>query len=81
MQSTFMTPLMCAAINGHMTTAQILMESGCDRNLTDVNDKTALQLAHDKGKKEVFGFLDRKTSNKLSMGQLLYIYLLSVFWV
>jgi len=59
MQSTFMTPLMCAAINGHMTTAQILMESGCDPNLTDVNDKTALQLAHDKGKKEVFGFLDR----------------------
>ena len=69
MQSTFMTPLMCAAINGHMTTAQNLMERGCDPNLTDVNDKTALQLAQDRGKREVVGFLDRKTSNKLSVGK------------
>lgn len=64
-----MTPLMCAAINGHMTTAQNLMERGCDPNLSDCNDKTALQLAQERGKREVIGFLDRKTSNKLSVGE------------
>lgn len=64
MQSTYMTPLMCAAINGHMTTSQVLMERGCDPNITDINDKTALQLASDRGKREVMGFLDRKTLNK-----------------
>lgn len=68
MQSTFMTPLMCTAINGHMTTSQIMMERGCDPNLTDVNDKTALQLASECGKREVSGYLDRKTSNKSSTG-------------
>jgi len=69
MQSTFMTPLMCAAINGHMTTSQKLMERGCDPNLTDVNDKTALLLASERGKREVVGFLDRKTSGNLTLVQ------------
>lgn len=73
MQSTFMTPLMCAAINGHMTTAQVLMERGCDPNISDVNDKTALQLASERGKREVMGFLDRKTLNKPTTGRFGYI--------
>ena len=79
MQSTFMTPLMCAAINGHMTTAQNLMERGCDPNLSDCNDKTALQLAQERGKREVIGFLDRKTSNKLSVGKCSALLFMSEF--
>jgi ankyrin repeat protein len=59
-----LTPLMLAAINGHMTTAQILIEKGGDPNLINVSEKTALGIATMRGKREVRGYLDRKTSNK-----------------
>ncbi|KAL3858771.1 hypothetical protein ACJMK2_009024 [Sinanodonta woodiana] len=63
-QSTKITPLMVAALNGHMTTAQILIERGGDPNITDVCGKTALEIASVRGKREVTGYLDRKTTNK-----------------
>lgn len=62
--STGITPLMLASLNGHMTTAQILIERGGDPNLINVLDHTALAIAAIRGKREVRGFLDRKTTNK-----------------
>lgn len=59
-----LTPLMLAALNGHMTTAQILIEKGGDPNVVNVGDKTALGIATIRGKREVRGYLDRKTTNK-----------------
>ncbi|XP_076469828.1 ankyrin repeat and SAM domain-containing protein 6-like isoform X4 [Babylonia areolata] len=59
-----LTPLMLAALNGHMTTAQILIEKGGDPNVVNVGDKTALGIATVRGKREVRGYLDRKTTNK-----------------
>ncbi|KAL4234976.1 Ankyrin repeat and SAM domain-containing protein 6 [Mactra antiquata] len=63
-QSTGITPLMLASLNGHMTTAQILIERGGDPNLTNVLDHTALAVSAIRGKREVRGFLERKTTNK-----------------
>ncbi|XP_041375795.1 ankyrin repeat and SAM domain-containing protein 6-like isoform X2 [Gigantopelta aegis] len=63
-ESTSLSPLMVAALNGHMTTAQILIERGGDPNLTNVNHKTALEIATICDKREVKGYLDRKTTNK-----------------
>lgn len=62
--SNGLTPLMAAAQNGHMTTAQVLIERGGDPNLTDINNRTALEIATIRGKREVRGYLDRKTTNK-----------------
>ncbi|BFZ13265.1 hypothetical protein BsWGS_16304 [Bradybaena similaris] len=59
-----LTPLMIAALNGHMTTAQIIIERGGDPNMTNVCDKTALEIATLRDKREVRGYLDRKTTNK-----------------
>ena len=67
--STGITPLMLASLNGHMTTAQILIEMGGDPNFTNVNTKTALDIASIRGKREVRGFLDRKTTNKPIQGK------------
>ncbi|XP_052232816.1 ankyrin repeat and SAM domain-containing protein 6-like [Dreissena polymorpha] len=62
--STGLTPLMLASLNGHMTTAQILIERGGDPNLCNVLQHTALAVAAMRGKREVRGFLERKTTNK-----------------
>lgn len=62
--STGLTPLMAAALNGHMTTAQIIIERGGNPNMTNVCDKTALEIATVRDKREVRGYLDRKTTNK-----------------
>ncbi|KAL5021336.1 hypothetical protein ScPMuIL_000491 [Solemya velum] len=62
--STGLTPLMLTALNGHMTSAQILIERGCDPNVTNVDAKTALEIASIRGRREVRGYLDRKTTNK-----------------
>ena len=60
--STGINALMLAALNGHMSTVQILIERGADANLTNVNNCTPLDFA-DK-RREVKGYLDRKTVNK-----------------
>ncbi|KAH9515488.1 Ankyrin repeat and SAM domain-containing protein 6 [Bulinus truncatus] len=65
--STGLTPLMTAALNGHMTTAQIIIERGGDPNTINVCDKTALEIATIRDKREVRGYLDRKTTNKPKM--------------
>ncbi|KAI8759258.1 ankyrin repeat and SAM domain-containing protein 6 [Biomphalaria glabrata] len=62
--STGLTALMMAALNGHMTTAQIIIERGGDPNMTNVCDKTALEIATIRDQREVRGYLDRKTTNK-----------------
>ncbi|XP_060596303.1 ankyrin repeat and SAM domain-containing protein 6-like, partial [Ruditapes philippinarum] len=62
--STGVTPLMLASLNGHMTTAQILIERGGDPNIINGLDHTALTIAAIRGKREVRGFLERKTTNK-----------------
>ncbi|GFS05851.1 ankyrin repeat and SAM domain-containing protein 6 [Elysia marginata] len=62
--SSGLTPLMIAALNGHMTTAQIIIEKGGDPNMTNVCGKTALEVASVRDKREVKGYLDRKTTNK-----------------
>ncbi|CAH1779098.1 unnamed protein product [Owenia fusiformis] len=64
MPSIGLNALMVAALNGHMTTAQILIEGGADPNLTNINNATALAIATKRGKREVKGYLDRKTTNK-----------------
>ncbi|XP_013379306.1 ankyrin repeat and SAM domain-containing protein 6 [Lingula anatina] len=70
MPSTGLNALMLAAVNGHMTTAQILIERGCDPNLTNANNHTALEIASQRRKREVKGYLDRKTTNKPSAEQI-----------
>lgn len=72
--SNGLTPLMAAAQNGHMTTAQVLIERGGDPNLTDINNRTALEIATIRGKREVRGYLDRKTTNKPKVCKLLVTY-------
>ncbi|RUS71201.1 hypothetical protein EGW08_021037 [Elysia chlorotica] len=62
--SSGLTPLMIAALNGHMTTAQIIIEKGGDPNMINVCGKTALEIATIRDKREVRGYLDRKTTNK-----------------
>lgn len=62
--SSGLTPLMIAALNGHMTTAQIIIEKGGDPNMVNVCGKTALEIASIRDKREVKGYLDRKTTNK-----------------
>ncbi|XP_005095515.1 ankyrin repeat and SAM domain-containing protein 6 [Aplysia californica] len=62
--STGLTPLMTAALNGHMTTAQIIIERGGDPNVMNVCENTALEIATVRDKREVSGYLDRKTTNK-----------------
>lgn len=64
MPSTGVSALMLAALNGHMTTAQILIEREANPDLTNVNGHTALEIATIRGKREVRGYLDRKTTNK-----------------
>lgn len=56
--------LMLAALNGHVTTCQVLVERGADPNRTNANDHTPLHIAHLQTKREVKGYLERKTSNK-----------------
>ena len=67
--STGQTPLMLAALNGHMKTAQILVEAGCDPNLVNVDNKTALEIAIQRGKRDVVAYLERKTTNKPVIGK------------
>ena len=64
MPSTGISALMLAALNGHMTTAQILIEREANPDLTNANGHTALEIAAVRGKREVHGYLDRKTENK-----------------
>ena len=72
--STGISPLMLAALNGHMTTAQILIERGGDPNLSNVLEHTALAIAARRGKREVSGFLERKTTNKTIIGKFYNIF-------
>ena len=67
--STGVSSLMLAALNGHMTTSQILVETGANPNNTNVNEHTPLDIASISGKREVKGYLDRKTSNKPRLGK------------
>ena len=67
--STGINSLMLAALNGHMTTAQIFIERGVDPNLTNVNNHTPLEIATIRGKREVMGYLERKTTNKPKIGE------------
>ncbi len=62
--STGVNVLMIAALNGHMTTSQILIEREADPDLTNVNGHTPLEIATSQKKREVRGYLDRKTRNK-----------------
>ncbi len=73
MPSTGINALMLAALNGHMTTAQILIEHGANTNLTNVNNHTPLEIAHMRGKREVKGYLERKTINKPKMGKMIFL--------
>ena len=58
------TALMLASLNGHMSTAQILVEFGADTNLVNVDDHTALEIASDRKKIEVEGFLNERTTTR-----------------
>ena len=59
---------MLAALNGHMATSQILIERGADPNLTNCNNATPLLVADMSKKRELKGYLDRKTTNKPKRG-------------
>ena len=74
--STGINSLMLAALNGHMTTSQIFIERGVDPNLTNVNNHTPLEIATIRGKREVSGYLERKTTNKPKLGMSNYIMVL-----
>lgn len=69
-----LTPLMVAALNGHMKTAQILVERGADPNVTNADNRTALDIATMRMKREVAAYLDRKTTNKPERGMSIYMY-------
>ncbi|KAH3776758.1 hypothetical protein DPMN_178190 [Dreissena polymorpha] len=56
------TPLMVAAQNGHDAVLRLLLDR--DPNLCNVLQHTALAVAAMRGKREVRGFLERKTTNK-----------------
>ena len=66
--SSGVNALMLAALNGHMATTQILLERGADPNLTNCNSATPLLVAEMSRKREVKGYLERKTSNKPKRG-------------
>lgn len=60
---------MFAALSGHMTTAQMLVERGADPNMTNINGHTALEIARLRGQREVQGYLDRKTTHRNNTGE------------
>ncbi|XP_068696980.1 ankyrin repeat and SAM domain-containing protein 6-like isoform X2 [Montipora capricornis] len=63
-ESTGWTSLMLAAVNGHMTAAQILVHFGADTNALNIIDQTALEVAVVRQKTDVQGFLDERTSTR-----------------
>jgi ankyrin repeat protein len=63
-----MNALMLAALNGHLATSQILIERGADPNLTNVNNATPFQISTISKKRELAGYLERKTTNKPKEG-------------
>ena len=74
-----LTPLMVAALNGHMKTAQILVERGADPNVTNADNRTALDIASMRMKREVAAYLERKTTNKPERGKyFIYMYIIPV---
>ena len=51
------TPLMIAALEGHLEVARLLMEAGADSNLADAEGSTALSLARSYGNLDVAALL------------------------
>lgn len=62
---TGLTPLMLAACNGFKSTSEILIEFGCDPNITDICDRTALDLATVCCRYDVIAFLANMTQPTL----------------
>ena len=53
-----MTPLISAAINGHVKVVELLLDKGADVNKTDKDGNTALKLATQYGHSETVTLLD-----------------------
>ncbi|XP_038069860.1 ankyrin repeat and SAM domain-containing protein 6-like [Patiria miniata] len=64
-RQTGWTPLMMGALCGHTSIAEILIETrGCDPDVTNTLDKTALEIAILGNHRDVQNYLDRRTSNR-----------------
>jgi ankyrin repeat protein len=59
-------PLRQAAAAGHLTVVQYLLDKGADRNLTDADGKTALDLARENGHQVVFRILSDSIAHPLA---------------
>lgn len=58
------TPLMFAALNGHISVVQALCEYGADTNATNILHQTALEIAAIKQRMAVEAYLERKTTTR-----------------
>jgi len=52
------TPLIIATSNGHEKTVKVLLANGADKELTNKFGDTALDIAEEKGKKEILELLE-----------------------
>ncbi|MDP7058404.1 MAG: ankyrin repeat domain-containing protein, partial [Nitrospinaceae bacterium] len=56
------SPLMSAVLNGSYPLVEILLESGADPNLKDINNESAFSIAEDKNEEEILGLLGKAKS-------------------
>jgi ankyrin repeat protein len=53
---------MSAVLNGSYPLVEILLESGADPNLKDINNESAFSIAEDKNEEEILGLLEKAKS-------------------
>lgn len=72
---------MLAALNGHMTAVQILVEFGADTNTLNDIDQTAFEIAATRQKTEVQAFLDERTTARPQIkGKIVLSALIRLIW-
>lgn len=65
-----LSALMVAATNGHRTIAKILVEHNVNVHATNVSCKTALDMAIQKGRRQIRCYLDQAMTNQKASGKL-----------
>ena len=72
--------LMAAAIGGHVSTTQLLVErGGADTNMRDINDLCPLDIAVLRGKRQLQEYLDCKTTRRHSLCKNLMLLAMSIY--
>ena len=72
------TLLMVAALGGHVSSAQYLVDAGCNPNALNINNSTALDVAAVSKNKKVKELLEKKTTNRPKTSESLDHVLLSI---